>query len=111
MKIIRKDIVYYVRYMVRFNTGINLSYIPCYNLPEQEIDVTILLSNILLYINTLIKYIFVDIVYATFTRIGCNTTPSIPSANAFGNTFFIICILPFTSAFIFMPLLLTNNPL
>lgn len=73
--------------------------------------VTILLSNILLYINTLTKYIFVDIVYATFTRIGCNTTPSIPSANAFGNTFFIICILPFTSALIFMPLLLTNNPL
>ena len=74
-------------------------------------DTVNLLSNILLYINTLTKYIFVDIVYATFTRIGCNTTPSIPSANAFGNTFFIICILPFTSALIFMPLLLTNNPL
>lgn len=42
MKIIRKDIVYYVRYMVRFNTGINLNYIPCYNLPEQEIDIKII---------------------------------------------------------------------
>ena len=42
LKIIRKDIVYYVRYMVRFNTGMNLNYIPCYNLPEQEIDIKII---------------------------------------------------------------------
>ena len=28
-------------------------------------------------------------VYATLTLVGCNPTPSIPSANAFGNAFFI----------------------
>ena len=32
--------------------------------------------------------------YATSTRIGCNTTSSIPSAKAFGNTSFIIYKLP-----------------
>ena len=36
------------------------------------------------------KYSFVSIAYATLTLTGCNATPSIPSAYAFGNTFFMI---------------------
>ena len=42
MEIIRKDKMCYVRYMARFNTGININYISNYNLPEQEIDIKII---------------------------------------------------------------------
>ena len=41
MKILRKEKVFYVCYMVRFNTGIDINYIPYYYLSKQEVDTKI----------------------------------------------------------------------
>lgn len=53
-------------------------------------NVTILLKKKLIYSNSFNKTFVSQHRYTMFTLTGCNTTPSIPSENSLGNTFFII---------------------